>query len=454
MKSKILLLLGILILKINPVSAQGPPDKAINVDSLMKQVDDNRKAINLMKRLKVSGYIHLQYQHADSAGQPSFNGGNFAPGVDNRFSVRRGRVKVAYTTPTNSKGISTSQFVVQFDVTERGTGIKDAYIKLTDPLVGWISLTAGQFNNPFGYEISYSSSSRESPERGRMSQLHFPNEREIGAMLTIQPPSNSKLNGLRLDAGLFNGNGAPSFGVDVSDFDSKKDFSGRLSFERSSKNKKVNYGVGASLYNGGFRVDSVNVYRSSSDENGVNGFIIDTRAIENGVVPIAKRNFSNRNYIGADARVSVNWAGGTTTVRGEFITGDQPGSNSSAKSPNDKNPISKDIYQRNFNGAYFYLIQRIMNSPFEVVLKYDWYDPNTEVKGDDVGRSVSAPARSTNETDLRYDTYGFGMLYHFNSSVRIMAYYDLVKNETSSNLPFFTADRPDNVFTLRLQMKF
>ncbi len=434
--------------------AQGPPSTAVNADSLAKQIEKNSTEISALKRLKVSGYIQAQFQLADSMGQPSFAGGNFAQGVDNRFMIRRGRIKFQYNSAPNKKGINVSEYMLQFDVTERGMTIKDAVVRLTDPVTGWFSVSAGMFNNPFGYEITYSSSRRESPERGRMSQTLFPNEREVGGMLTVKGPSKSKWNWITLHAGFFNGNNAPGFGVDVSDFDSKKDFSGRLGVERKAKSDKIKYGAGVSIYSGGFRIDSVTVYKKGVDENGVKGFVIDSRAIDNGPVPIEKRDFTKRNYFGADALFSLSWKAGTTMLRGEFISGDQPGSSSSTRSPNDKNPITRDIYQRSFNGAYFYFVQDIMKTPFQFVLKYDWYDPNTDVKGNEVGQAVSSAGRATGEADLRYDTFGVGLNYHFDKHIRIMAYYDFVKNETTENLFNFRDDRPDNVFTLRLQARF
>ena len=144
--------------------------------------------IDLLKRIKVSGYIQAQFQIADSSGQQSYAGGNFATGVDKRFAIRRGRVKFQYDSQLNSKGWSTSQYVFNFDVSEKGLAIKDLYAKITDPCIGWVSLTAGMQNRPFGNEIGYSSSLRESPERGRMSQIIFPGERDLGAMITIQAP--------------------------------------------------------------------------------------------------------------------------------------------------------------------------------------------------------------------------------------------------------------------------
>ncbi len=452
MKNSTTLIALFLLIVSCPLMAQ--ESSPVSADSLALQVNSLKKDLGFLKRIKISGYLQPQFQFADSSGEPSFAGGNFAAGVDKRFMIRRGRVKFQYTSPTNAKGIATSQYVLQLDATERGIAVKDVYVRITEPWTGYFSLTAGMFNNPFGHEITYSSSQRESPERGRMSQLHFPNEREVGVMLTIQPPKNSKWNWLRLDAGFFNGIGAPSVGIDVSDFDNKKDFISRLSLSRTTRSEKINYGAGVSYYDGGFRIDSVTVYEHGKDANGTSGFIIDSRAIDNGPVPIGSRDYTRRNYIGADAQFAIDWKAGTTALRGEFIAGEQPGNSSSAKSPNDKNPITKDIYSRNFNGAYFYFIQDVFTLPFQVVIKYDWYDPNTDVSGNEIGQSMIGAAKATNETDLRYDTWGFGLLYHFDANIRFMAYYDLVKNETSNNLPGFAKDRNDNVFTIRMQVKF
>ncbi|HOZ91505.1 MAG TPA: porin, partial [Bacteroidia bacterium] len=148
-----------------------------NADSLRQA-----KALEKLSRIKISGYIQAQFQFADSAGQQSFNGGNFPAGVDKRFTVRRGRLKVQYDGKPISKGWSITQYVLQIDATEKGLALKDAYVKLTDPWVGWLSLTTGMQNRPFGYEIPFSSSTRESPERGRMSQIIFPGERDLGMM--------------------------------------------------------------------------------------------------------------------------------------------------------------------------------------------------------------------------------------------------------------------------------
>jgi hypothetical protein len=103
-------------------------------------------------------------------------------------------------------------------------------------------------------------------------------------------------------------------------------------------------------------------------------------------------------------------------------------------------------------------------------VKYDWYDPNTEVSEEEIGKSVISttanPMKATSSTDLKYTTLGLGLAYRWDANIKITAYYDMVTNETSSSLKGisssgahesgkdYTIDLPDNVFTLRVQMKF
>lgn len=422
-------------------------------NTLIENTDSLRqlKALEKLSRIKLSGYIQAQFQYADSSGQQTFNGGNFPVGVDKRFAVRRGRLKVQYDSKPLAKGWSFSQYVLQVDVTEKGISLKDAYIKLTDPWMGWLNLTTGMQNRPFGYEISYSSSLRESPERGRMSQIIFPGERDLGMMLTIQAPKSSQWNFIKVDAGMFNGTGVRNAGLDASDFDKIKDFIGRASVKKSILNERLSYEVGVSYYYGGFRIDTVGVYKTGVDVNGVKGFIQQYKKSDFYSVPLSNRKQAYRKYYGLDAQLSINWLPGITTIRCEYITGEQPGFLSTTASPAAIN--NADIYKRKFNGAYLYLLQNVGQTPLQAIIKYDWYDPNTEVKNSDIGRSVVS-GKTFNATDLRYDTWGVGLAYRCDENIKITAYYDIVKNEKSANLSGYQKDLKDNLFTLRIQAKF
>ncbi len=439
-----------------PVMAQLEENQDTTQSTIVKMYSD----IEAFKRLKISGYIHAQFQYADSFGITSFSSGSFPSGTDKRFSIRRGRVKFQYDALANQKGIVTSSYVLGFDVTEKGLLIIDVFAKLTDPWIGWFSITAGKQNRPFGFEIPYSSSMRETPERGRMSQIIFPGERDLGAMLTIQGPKTSLYNWIKLDAGMFNGGGTRGPGVDGSEFDKFKDFIGHLSITRSTPSEKIKYALGASYYYGGFRIDTVNVYAVGVDVNGVNGFVKENSKSDFYGVSIGNRKEAIREYIGFDAQLSVDWKPGITTIRGEYIQGDQPGftptstlsAAAATASPNAAN--NADIYKRPFNGAYFYFVQNILQTPVQLVVKYDWYDPNTKVSGDDIGKSVASSNKAFSAADIKYDTWGFGLAYRWDANLKLSAYYEIVKNETTKNVAADNGDLADNVLTIRLQVRF
>ncbi|NOU46009.1 MAG: porin [Bacteroidales bacterium] len=402
-------------------------------DTLASSVNKLQSDLAQLKKIKVTGYVQAQYQLADTTGISSFAGGNFPANVDNRFSVRRGRVKIMYDNTLTSS-------VVQFDVTEKGVAIKDAYIKITEPWTKSLSLTSGVFDRPFGFEISYSSSMRESPERARMTQTLFPGERDLGAKITFQPPKTSKWNFFKAEAGMFNG-----VSGSFVDFDSKKDFIGNIGINKTTKSEKINYAVRASYYNGGWRQATSKVYAIAADSLGMNAYLLDYDTANYGAI-------TKREYIGADAQVNIDWVAGLTSIRGEYIQGKQPTVSGSSTSPTAA--ITTDAYIRNFRGMYFYLLQNIAATKFQAVVKYDVYDPNTDIAGDEIKNLKKDNSLKNGKTDIKYATIGLGLVYRYSNNVKLTAYYDIVKNETSSNLKGYSQDLSDNVFTLRLQYKF
>lgn len=389
-----------------------------------------RQQVDLIQNLRFSGYFQFQYQFADTAGINTYEGGSFAADVNNRFTIRRGRMKMTY-----SDKIST--YVLQFDATEKGVAIRDAYIKFTEQKFKRIELTAGVFDRPFGYEISYSSRLRESPERGRMSQILFPNERDLGAMISVNKVWNSKKQFVKWDVGVFNGTGFL-----IGDIDSKKDFISRINYE-NNKGKIFKYGFGASMYSGQLINSSKFIYEMA----GAN-FKVDSSSSN-------IKQYEKRQYFGLNAQFNFFTELGFTIIRCEYINGNQPGTHSSTASPTAIPVAGTSTYIRHFDGAYFYLIQNILKSKHQVVLKYDWYDPNKNVKGNEIGVIGSG----TNATDIKYTTLGFGYIYRATDHMRFMFYYDMVSNEKTSvkgtnSTNDFTKDLNDNVTTIRMQYRF
>lgn len=419
----------------------GAQDKHVNTDSvqinqIIKETDTLKSELEKLQsdilklhKLKITGYVQAQYQRIDTAGAGSFSGGNFGEGINNRFKVRRGRIKFTYN------GGNLSQYVMQFDVIEKGLDIKDMYAKFYDPWVQAVSLTAGVFNRPFGYEIAFSSSVREAPERSRIFQTLFPDERDVGAQISIQGSKSSSWNFLKVDLGMFNGNGPNP------ETDNKKDFMGHIGINKASKNDSFKYGIGASYYNGGVLQSNDNIYNIKDFNNPQ----FTASAIS--IPGIYQGKFAKREYTGMDAQLSLSSGIGSTSLKIEYIQGDQPGSASSSVSPKAK--TSGDTYLREFKGGYINFVQEFTTTPFSFVAKYDWYDPNKNVAGNDINS-----ASRFSGADIKYNTLGFGFLYQFDPNIRFTTYYDLVSNETTSNLSGYNNDLKDDVITLRIQYKF
>lgn len=403
-----------------------------STDTVPNRVSILTSQMEVLQRLKFSGYIQAQFQDADSSGIRSFEGGDFPSGSDKRFSVRRGRLKAQYD-------YKVTQFVLQFDVTERGVVIKDVYGKITEPWLNAFSLTAGAFNRPFGFEVPYSSSQRESPERARWSQTIFPAERDLGAMVSFQMPKTSPWSILKLDAGMFNGTGTNP------DFDFQKDFIGNISINKVSKSEKFRFGIGGSYYNGGILLDTMYVNRLGAKDTAFH-YVLDK----------SKATFDQpeqRQYVGFNAQFTGEWLAGITTLRAEYIQGTQPATKSNSGTPTSNTGLTggvlNPLYEREFNGAAFYFIHGIVKTPLQIVVKYDWYDPNTKVEGNDIGAAGS----NLNATDVKYSTLGFGMNVRLGANAKFLAYYAMPTNETTK-LTKWTKDIKDNVLTLRMQYKF
>jgi len=422
---KIFKLIAIILLAITIKPAIAQEVEGTPTDTLASAVNKLQSAVELLQRFKVTGYLQVQSQFADSAGIKSFAGGDFGSGIDKRFGVRRGRLKFAYNTLL-------TQFVAQFDITEKGFATKDIYMVVRDPWNQTLSVTGGVFNRPFGYEIAYSSSSRESPERARFTQSLFPGERDLGFMLTIQAPKTSQWNFLKIQGGLFAGNGINP------ETDKKKDFIGQIILNKAFFHETVKVGLGASIYSGGVQ-QVANVYKLSGTD-----FAKDAT--------ITKNDFAKRQYVGLDGQVSMESGLGLTTLRGEYVSGKQP---STATSPASFTALpGGDLYLRDVKGAYVYFVQAIKGSKHSFVVKYDMFDPNTKVSGNQIGKVVTTGNLATNAGDLKYTTTGLGWIYAYDATLKLMCYYDIVKNETSNNLKGYSKDLKDNVFTIRLQYKF
>ena len=398
-----------------------------SVEGINETVLEMKSVLDALKKIKISGYIQAQFQSAEIDGANSvFQGGIFPANTHNRFMIRRGRLKVNYDNDL-------TQYVLQLDATEKGVSLKDAYVSIKDPWLRTFSLTGGVFDRPFGFEISYSSSMRESPERSRLFQTLFPGERDLGAKIEITP-QDGLFSFLNIKGGLFTGNGINP------ETDNAKDFIGRLGFQFPFYEANLSIDGGISGYFGQVRLDDT---KKSYTVNSPTSFTVDSTS-----------RYWNRNYIGADLEIyyDLPFLGGFS-LRGEYIQGENPGTQ------NTNLPYragTGDLYMRNFYGYYLSYVQNIGLS-HQFILKYDVLDPNKDVVGSEIGLPANTRLSGA---DVKYTTIGLGWVYHWDSNVKFVLYYDMVTNEevaassSVASLSSLKADLKDNVVTFRVQYKF
>ncbi len=402
--------------------------------------DTIRPILKRFENLRFTGYIQPQLQLASSLGAPSYNGGNFSTYSKSRFMLRRARVKIDYLLTENDR-LPQALFSFQIDATERGVVVRDMFLKLFETKRDQFNFTMGLFARPFGYEVNLSSAFRETPERGRMSQILLPSERDLGMMVSYEPQRiKSFLHHIKLDLGLFNGQGLSG----STDFDSRKDVISRL-YVKPFAMGRFHLSGGLSILQGGWRNATKYVYEIKKEGNGFPYYSVDSSLTN-------QQKIAPRKYRGADLQVKIQHEWGETELRAEYWAGTQPGTSVTTSNPGylpTVNGLPAPTYMRQFNGAFLLFLQNIVNPRHQVMVKYDWYDPNIKLAAGQIGRMGSL----TNVGDIRFDTWGLGYSYQIYPTTRLIFYYDLVRNE-KTQLPGYQYDVSDNIFTCRLHFRF
>lgn len=397
--------------------------------------------IDRLSHIRISGYMQPQFQIASAEGANSYSGGDFAPQANNRFMLRRGRIRFDYAR-TDAENRNQMQFVFQFDGTERGVFIRDFWGRFWENKWNLFQFTAGMFARPFGFELNFSSGDREAPERGRMSQTLMKTERDLGFMASLE--KRGKTGGwkfFRVDAGIFNGQGLTA----PNEFDDYKDFIGQVVIKPQKIARNLTLGGGVSTLQGGL-VQNANYSYRIMDKTGVPQFVADS-------VTSAAGDKLPRKYYGINAQLKYRTGWGISELRGEVWKGTQTGTRQSSETPTSVTDFLDakylPLFVRPFKGGFIYFLQNIVSTRHQILMKYDWYDPNTAV----AGNSIGSTGTNFGEADIKFSTLGAGYLYHFNENLKLVLYYEWVKNETTS-LINYTTDRSDNIFTLRTQFRF
>jgi len=411
------------------------------VNGLLERLATDEADLGKLTKIKVSGYMQAQYQNFESKlVQPN-----------SYFSLRRVRVKFTY------EALDGVKFVLTPDFSPGNFALKDAYVVLNDHWSKSFTLWAGKFNRP-NYEVEYSSSQREMPERSKVIGTLYPGERAIGAKLEYNPlnvPIHMQLALLNGAENLtINSNAGTNLNNNENkDYDNYKDVMARITYN-VSLGSFGGLDFGAHGYFGKLKSNALTTY--SSDYTTVKAAKIGD-AID-------------RNWFGGEFQLFADVLGGLS-LKGEYIAGKNA---SIGFAPTTAIPLGVANFQNKFAGYYLYLIKNL-GKKNQFAFRYDYYDPNTDITGKDVSingyaATATTAKKTSGKSDLATTTLGFALHHYFDDNLRITLAYEIVQNEkvgtigkvvdnytnpdgTTGSLDY-SSNVNQNVFTLRIQAKF
>ena len=397
---------------IGRVNAQNTDDslKAV-VDETRQQVEGMAENMAILsgdvatlKQLKVSGYLQARYEFNDSSRYGITGGYDAAKNLNaNNFYIRRGRIKFQFQPNASSR------YIIYFDASKDKVSLKEAYVDLSQRLKEHaFTLTAGQFNIPFGYEIEYSSSKRDFPERSLTERTLFKGERDRGVNLTWTLPKNVQVN-----AAVLQGYGIEDSKFTWFDPSKQKDILGRIKVKLGMVDFGVSAYHGKTYVPGAAAVSPVTTY---VDVNG-NGLVDAGDSVRTTTGSAATPAVEyDKNRVGLDAQLYLDVLPlGGTGVRAEFV-----GARDKAKME---------------RGWYLWLSQSVYKH-FGGAVRYDYFDPNTSdnVRNDATG------------------TLSLAAHYFWDANVRLTAAYDMPSLlKDNSIFSKASGDKKDNTFTLQFQ---
>lgn len=409
------------------------------IDGKLTGLEENfletKATVDALKKLKISGLVQAQYEFTTDTGLVSKD----RPLQQGRFMVRRGRLKATYDAGNGS------MYVMQYNLNEAGLKAQDMYVNwsrsilLGDMKTLTFMAQAGLQDIPFGYEVSYSSSTMETIERSRFERnAMFKDEKDVGMIVGLSAALPA-IDALGIKFAALNGYGAAD-----------------ATYDPSSYIVRANMGKG--FYDLGIAVDLGASYYMDSRKN------FDTTSKAYNVIDGSKdykksntlREELDASVLGLDAQLAFDLsmipglAG--AKVLGEYYTGTAIGGSSN----NNRTAYGATLFQRELMGWYVTYVQNI-GKHLQTVVRYDVYDPNTSVEGDEIG---AINANGTNSADIAYDTWYMGLNVFVNGNTKVTFGYDLVRNETTKNITSaksasnFSEEIKDDVMTFRTQFAF
>ncbi|MEO5618710.1 MAG: porin [Candidatus Eisenbacteria bacterium] len=376
------------------------------LEGMTEQVQALVADVDKLKKIKVSGYVQARWETAENKSDTvavTGPGPTVTPANNERFYIRRGRLKFTYDSSP------LSQAVVYFDGASSGSSINarllEAYVTLLDPwtVLHQHALTVGQMSVPFGYEVERSSSVRELPERSRAENVLFPGGRDRGVKFVSQWTPQ-----FETQVGIFNGAGISSAEFPTSDPTRRKDLIARVRYAQGMVDGAVSwYGGRATTALSGADVETDKTRLGVDVQS-----YYELPALGGGSL---RAEYFGGKDVNAD---SVKRLTTVPTTGGRVLVANA-----------DPAHLATD-----FQGGYVMWVQNL-GERFQAVARYDRYDPNVDLDHD------------------QYERVSLGTNFFYDGFTRITLSYDLPMTDVAATGGRFV-DPHDNLWTVQVQHKF
>jgi hypothetical protein len=380
---------------------------------------------------EVSGYLQTQFEfHQDSEDQLRQGG---AVLNQDRFLVRRGRLRISRDWDWASivfelDGNTTKGPSARIQKGEASLVYGRSKVK-GEPAI--LTLTAGMFDLPFGFEMTESAKVRWFMERSITSRALFPGEPDVGMKL------HGGVAFLRYSVAVTNGEPLDErSGFGLQDPNANKDVTVRLGVDTKASELLsvaggVSYNVGKGFHPG---TDATKSTIAAQDSNGDG--IPESILVNAGSAATPSENFS-RWALGADLQLRFKSRIGMTCLYGEVVA-----AQNLDRALVIADPTIKDINVREF-GGYVGFIQELTRY-FVVGIRGDVYDPNADWLDERGGRQLP--------TSLR--VYGLSPMAGFvlPDRARLLFQWDLQDNRFARDDRGVPTRLKNNAVTARLQV--
>jgi hypothetical protein len=386
-------------------------------------------------RLRVSGYLQVDWTVHNQSSQNEINYSTGAPLNQDRFTLRRGRVRV-----DADRGYLGGALEVDANTTN-GSQVRpiNAEVSLhskgpVEARTPWLCLTAGLIRIPFGFEVPERDVERPFLERSTVARALFPGNFDLGARF------RARYRFVDLSVAVMNGNPIGDRTFPALAPVSKKEIVGRLGTRSElAPGAVLEMGVsadsGTGFHEGTPTTKDQLVWR---DDNG-DGIVQATEIqVISGSSATPSQQF-HRFALGADARLAIRFAAhAELTLRAEMV---RASNLDRGIEPADPAGAGYDLREL---GWYLGATQEITAWGL-VGVRYDRYDPDQDARRQQAALVVPR--------DRSYSTLALLAMVRYESA-RLSIEYDINRNALGRDVAGAPTNLKNDALTLRAQMAF